>query len=124
VLTVDLLVWHSQTTPLAALPVEQGEITRKSRTGVSAGNRRFCEQPRSFNCRQTAAVERLSRQAMRECAGKRLLAAAAVVAAQEEAGIAGAGTATRPRRSPRRRSCDAMMCPRVLRPWRDLRELR
>jgi hypothetical protein len=41
VLAVDLLVWHSQTTPLAALPVEQSEITRKSRTGVSAGNRRF-----------------------------------------------------------------------------------
>jgi hypothetical protein len=78
VLTVDRLVWHSQTTPLAALPVDQGEITRKSRTGVSAGNRRFYE---SFNCRQTAAAKRLSRQAMRECAGKRLLAAAVVVAA-------------------------------------------
>lgn len=85
-LAVDPLVWHSQTTPLAALPVEQGKITRESRAGLSAGNRRFYER---FDCRQTAA-ERLSRLAMRRCAGKRLQQA--VFAAH------GAATATRPGR--------------------------
>ena len=88
--------------PLAALPVEQGEITRKSRTGVSAGNRRFYEH---FNCRQTAARASVSPGSWTGYA-----------ALPPPPGQIG--------EDPRRHGCDAMMCPRVLRPWRDLRELR